>query len=262
MRETRGALVSNNPSNRNLLQELAHSLAAGGDHSTAIALRSLAQAGYGTLEEVDHTPDLVLLSLRGIGTRRLGAVRRLTRPSWSPPSQAAIEAVAWFLGAARFAALFFSPGALSSAILNPSARETIPATVDQRLAMDAFSQAARRAAAYCTGDELIQLLEHAWHERDAKCHLSRLSRHLSSPAPTGGLEHASSARAQLATAKEAETDQETDHFAYRQQQRLDIVNHYRAARNNGKVENKDSWARCQYGITGRTLLNYEREFPE
>lgn len=262
MHEALGAPMNNGSGNKNLLQELAHTLAAGGDHSTAIALRSLAQAGYGTLEEVDRAPDLALLSLRGIGAGRLAAVRRLTRPDWSPPSQGAMEAVAWFLGAARFAVLFFSPSALSSAILDPATREILPTNVDQRLAFDALSQAARRAAAYCTGDELIQLLEHAWHERDAKCHLSQLSRRLTSPTPTGGLEDASSARAPLATVKEAETDQETDHFAYRQQQRLDIVNHYRAARNNGKVENKDSWARCQYGITGRTLLNYEREFPE
>ena len=36
--------------NDNLLYELAKTLAAGSDHSTAIALRKLAQAGYTSLD--------------------------------------------------------------------------------------------------------------------------------------------------------------------------------------------------------------------
>lgn len=47
----------------NMLYRLAQTLAGGGQHFTAAALRKLAQEGYTTLEEVDGTSDWVLLSI-------------------------------------------------------------------------------------------------------------------------------------------------------------------------------------------------------
>ena len=54
----------------NKLTELARAMAAGGHHSTAVALRTLAREGYATLRQVDSTPDWILLSIRGIGVGR------------------------------------------------------------------------------------------------------------------------------------------------------------------------------------------------
>jgi hypothetical protein len=55
---------------------------------------------------------------------------------------------------------------------------------------------------------------------------------------------------------------ETDHFAYPERERRDIVRHYRAARERGEVQNKERWAHSNYSISARTLLSYEHEFPE
>jgi hypothetical protein len=54
---------------------------------------------------------------------------------------------------------------------------------------------------------------------------------------------------------------ETDHWAYKRAKRKQIVTEYRAARQRGEVANKGGWA-SKHGITGRTLLKYEKEFPE
>ena len=54
---------------------------------------------------------------------------------------------------------------------------------------------------------------------------------------------------------------ETDHWAYKRAKRKQIVTEYRAARQRGEVASKDGWA-SKHGITGRTLLKYEQEFPE
>jgi hypothetical protein len=40
------------------------------------------------------------------------------------------------------------------------------------------------------------------------------------------------------------------------------VQQYRAARESGQVVNKDSWAEKNFGISGRTLLRYEREVEQ
>ena len=55
---------------------------------------------------------------------------------------------------------------------------------------------------------------------------------------------------------------ESDRYAYSPRKRREIVQHYRAVRHSGLIENKDHWAHSNYHISGRTLLNYEREFPE
>lgn len=58
------------------------------------------------------------------------------------------------------------------------------------------------------------------------------------------------------------TAKDSDHFAFPWSKRLEIVQHYRLDRINGEVRNKDQWARRNYQISGRTLFNYECEFPQ
>ena len=55
---------------------------------------------------------------------------------------------------------------------------------------------------------------------------------------------------------------ESDRYAFSPRKRRKIVEHYRAVRDSGVIENKNRWAQSNYNITGRTLLNYEREFAE
>ncbi len=54
---------------------------------------------------------------------------------------------------------------------------------------------------------------------------------------------------------------DSGHFSYPPEKRREIVNAYREARRKGEINNKNSWA-GKHGITGKTLLAYEREFPE
>lgn len=55
----------------------------------------------------------------------------------------------------------------------------------------------------------------------------------------------------------------SDHYTYPDpDKRRAIVSHYRRDKAMGSVANKDAWAQVNYMISGRTLLNYEREFPE
>ena len=84
----------------NVLYELAQAMATN-DGQSAVALRKLAQAGYRSLNEVDSASDWMLLSLAGLGVGRLGAVRRMTRLDWPPPSPQAVQAVNRFVSAAR-----------------------------------------------------------------------------------------------------------------------------------------------------------------
>lgn len=58
------------------------------------------------------------------------------------------------------------------------------------------------------------------------------------------------------------TSKDSDHFAYPRSKRAEIVQHYRFDRVNGQVRSKDQWARRYYQISGKTLFNYECEFPE
>jgi hypothetical protein len=58
------------------------------------------------------------------------------------------------------------------------------------------------------------------------------------------------------------TNRDSDHFAYPRNKRREIVQHYRLDRICGEVRNKDRWARQHYQISGRTLFNYECEFPQ
>ena len=54
----------------------------------------------------------------------------------------------------------------------------------------------------------------------------------------------------------------SERFAYSHDRRREIVERYRAARNRGEITNKDSWARSHFSISAKTLVRYEREFPE
>jgi hypothetical protein len=55
---------------------------------------------------------------------------------------------------------------------------------------------------------------------------------------------------------------DSGYYAYPPEKRQEIVNDYRRARACGEVMNKDKWAQSKYNISGKTLLEYEREFSE
>ena len=64
------------------------------------------------------------------------------------------------------------------------------------------------------------------------------------------------------TADEPETSRDSGRFAYAREARQKIVKEYRELRATGSITNKDAWATANHGISGNTVLNYEREFPE
>jgi hypothetical protein len=249
----------------NLLYDLAKTLAAGNDHSTAIALRKLVQAGYTTLQQVDRVPDWLLLSIPGIGLKRLGAVRRLTKPDWQPPSRHAIQATKWYLSAIRFALCFWPPDILASVVLGSGPGIEAGQPLEARLALDVFTRAASEALRYCDAQELIQPLHEARNgyfrdnwlvpvppgEVDAQLEVCSRGQGLPSSSAVDSPPHRENGR-----------PGESDHYAYPRQRRREIVRRYRTARNRGEVKNKEAWAQANYGISVRTLFNYEREFPE
>lgn len=51
-------------------------------------------------------------------------------------------------------------------------------------------------------------------------------------------------------------------FAYDYEKRREIVQQYWEARQRGQITNKDAWANTHHDISGKTLDNYIREFPE
>jgi hypothetical protein len=55
---------------------------------------------------------------------------------------------------------------------------------------------------------------------------------------------------------------DSGHFHYPHAKRREIVRHFREDRQQGKVNNKETWAQTNYQITSRTLRHYEKEFPE
>lgn len=142
----------------NVLYELAQAMAGNDGHSEAIALRKLAQAGYGNLDDVDGTSDWTLLSIPGLGVRRLGAVRRLTRTDWQPPSPQAVKAVNQFVSAARFALRFWPVDALLGVAVDSPPELSTGQPVGQRLALDLLSQATCRALCHCSAEELTETL--------------------------------------------------------------------------------------------------------
>jgi hypothetical protein len=250
----------------NLLRELASALAAIGDHTTAIALRKLARVGYTSLKQVDEASDWILLSISGIGVKRLSAVRALTRPKWQPPSSQAIQITSWYLSALRFALRFWSPDTLASVIRGSGVEVNTQEPIESRLAMDAFVHATHDAMAYCDAEELFRLLQQGGNGHLKSASLGFLTSD-SGAAPCeatvndcGGPTLPTKKASTFLRAEDSAV--ETDRYAYPRQKRREIISHYRMARKSGQVRNKEAWAQAHYCISGRTLFNYEREFPE
>jgi hypothetical protein len=249
----------------NLLYELAQTLAAGNDHSTAIALRKLAQAGYTTLQQVDGVPDYILLSIPGMGVKRLGAVRRLSRPDWQPPSRHAVQVSKWYLSAVRFALCFWPPDTLASVVRGsgPTIEATQP--LEARLALDAFTRAASETLRYSDVQELLQPLHEARNDHSKDNWLVAMPRGDIVAQPEVGSRGQglpSSSNVDPPPNRENGCPGESDHYAYPRQRRREIVRRYRTARNSGEVKNKEAWAQANYGISVRTLRRYELEYPE
>jgi hypothetical protein len=60
----------------------------------------------------------------------------------------------------------------------------------------------------------------------------------------------------------ATQSEDSGHYAFSPDKRKEIVDEYREARNKRYIQNKNTWASHKHGICGKTLLSYEREFPE
>jgi hypothetical protein len=234
----------------NVLYELAQVMATNSAHSVAVALRKLAQAGYGSLDEVDSASDWTLLSIPGLGVGRLGAVRRLTRSGWQPPSPQAVKAVSQFVSAARVARRFWPPELLASLVRGSTLPRVCGGPVEKRLALDVFSQALQRAQRYCEADELVQALWPAKGSHSRGQALENRQTEPSAPDPPNSPHN------------EDDLAQDSDRFAHPRHRRFEIVQHYWAARERGEVQNKDNWARSRYHISSKTLLSYEREFAD
>ena len=257
-------MIASTDSN-NSLSQLAHILAGGGRQLPAVALRLLAQAGYTTLEEVDAVSDWVLLSIRGIGARRLREVRQLTRTDWQPPSAQSIQAANWFLSAAQFALRYWPSETLAALIRGTAPQVADVGPIDKRLAIDVFSHAVRQALRHCEAEELIQALRQA-DSRSGKCACQ--IREVGS-GPAIAVEKSVNNEASppayelpMAPPNGDSAVGDSDRFAHPRHKRLEIVRDYWAARERGLVQNKDSWARSRYHISGKTLLSYEREFRD
>jgi hypothetical protein len=256
--------MSTDTQGEDLLCELARAMDSRQDYFTAIALRKLARAGYSTLEEVDAASDLVLLATPEIGVRRLKMVRRLVRPEWQPPSPQVTVAAEKFLAAARVALTFWSVDTLDS-VLHGSHPPACERPAEKRLAIELFSLACSKALRHCAVDELgealIQVSRFANDESqlDAPVPLNdevrtvpRPEQRAAAPKPVGPKPRR---RRRIST-------RDSDRYAFARQRRLEIVEHFRAARARGEVANKDHWARSHFNISAKTLVRYEREFPE
>jgi hypothetical protein len=254
-----------NANGDNMLCRLAQTLSAGGRHSTATALRKLAEAGYTSLEQVECNSDWILLQVPGIGTRRLAEVRWLSRPHWQPPSSQAIKAASWFLSAAQFALYYWPLEALASLVRDPTGINTSGGPLEKQLAMDVFSLATQKARQCCESEELLHTLWQIGGDCSPGIRLAPglspeaamqppalASSHVEMPAPSSTVLHRG----------EDDTSQDSDHFAHPRHKRMEIVRHYWIARENRDIKNKDAWARSQYQISGKTLLCYEREFQD
>lgn len=245
----------------NVLYELAQAMATNDGQSAAVALRKLAQAGYGSLDEVDSTSDWTLLSIPGLGVGRLGAIRRLTRLDWQPPSPQAVKAINRFVSAARLALRFWSLEALLDVITGSPPRVSKDQLAAKRLALDLFGDAAHRALCHCSSEELTEALSHAGHAcRGIRWRAANSSEERDQE-PENGQIGSPVERIELRYI-ETNADRNSEHFAFPPHKRREIVQHYRAARESGHMTNKDAWAGKNYGISGRTLLRYEREYEQ
>ena len=218
------------------LYELAEAMAIVDELSTAVALRKLAQAGYGSLDEVESASDWILLSIPGLGVGRLVAVGKLTKPDWQPPSPQAIKAADRFLSAARLALRLWPVETLLGLVQGSPPAASADQPADQRLALELLSEATYSALCHRSTGELLETLRQLGQDRPVDARLP-----------------------DVPVEREPVTRQETDHFAYPHRVRQQIVGHYRDARSKGQIVNKDRWAQANYRITSKTLLSYERE---
>ena len=252
--------MSDKTAGSSLLYELAQTMVGQEDYPTAIALRKLARAGYATMEQVDSISDWVLLATPGIGINRLTAVRRLVRPDWQPPRSRTIKVAERFLASARFALRFWPIEELEAVIRGSVSLPADVRPVEKRLSLEQFAQATRRALRHCEAEAWVLALQQIdagqagviakkpgpAHSFDRQIKRQENTEDETPAVPSRG--HTTAGR-------------ETDHYAYTREKRWEIVQHYRAARESGEVDNKDRWARTHHHISGRTLLSYEREFP-
>jgi hypothetical protein len=249
----------------NALYELARTMTTSGHHSVATALRKLAQAGYTSLEQVEGTSDWILLSIPGIGTKRLGEVRRLSRSDWQPPSSQAIHAADRFLSAAQFALRYWPLELLISLIRGCAPAKAAGGPIEKQLALDVFSVATRKAQRHCEPSELIQTLWQAGSGHGENMHLFHKP-FASSDTQSGALESGQfgtfALDLSIVLPEEDYAGRDSDHFAHPRQKRIEIVRRYWIARDKREIKNKDAWARSHYQISGKTLLEYEREFQD
>ena len=54
----------------------------------------------------------------------------------------------------------------------------------------------------------------------------------------------------------------SDHYAYPEGKRRELVEKYREAKKRGRVAQKELWVKTVAGVSVRTFLNWENEFPE
>ena len=258
--------MSDRAADSSVLYELAQTMVGQEDYPTAIALRKLAQAGYATLEQVDGTSDWVLLATPGIGIHRLTAVRRLVRPDWQPPRLGVIKIAQRFLSAARLALRFWSIEELEAVIQDSVSLPTVERPVEKRLSLDQFLQATRKALRHCEPEELGQALRQARCDRCERLHptLREYIHGAASRRRAGknGHGNASVSRRPGQQARRRRAEADSQHYAFSADRRREIVARFRAAWRNGQVANKEHWARANYSISAKTLLRYEREFPE
>ena len=55
---------------------------------------------------------------------------------------------------------------------------------------------------------------------------------------------------------------DSDHYAYPEERRKELVEKYREAKKRGQVSNKERWIKSKASVNVRTFLNWEKEFPE
>jgi hypothetical protein len=144
----------------------------------------------------------------------------------------------------------------------------LPETVLQ-LELDATEQGGKR---YQAQEKARVLLQHT-EDPDLRARLEAIlamhcriippqetwRRVITIPSSTGDV---ATIEAQPKKSMPTNTTRDSGHYHFPPQKRKEIVEKYRQACATGNVTNKEAWARNRYGITGKTLLAYEREFPE
>lgn len=255
--------MDSNVDDKTLLWELARNMASQDRCLAAAALRKLVPAGYATLAEVDAASDWVLLATPGIGPGRLGVLRRLIQPDWQPPSHKAIKAAQRFLSTARLALRFWPVETVEEVIKGSVPELYTGCSVERRLSLELFAEASQRALRHGEKEEWLETLSQLRRSPERGI-LHRLA---SPSSDNSGIEASMKNRCATTTTDqelhpEQDKVQDSEHYAYSPEKRRQIVEHYRTARKNGEIENKDTWADTNYGISRKTLWRYEQEFPE